>query len=76
MKEQLMQLLKRVVPGVDFTVSDTLVDDGILDSLTITTIIAEISMEFDMIIPFEELVSENFNSVDNMVELVKKVKGL
>ncbi len=74
MKEQLLNVLKEALPGIDFESSDTLVDDGILDSLAITTIIAEISMEFGINIPFDELESGNFNSVDNMLMLIKRCK--
>lgn len=72
MKEKLLTLMNEVLPGIDFTVSDTLVDDGILDSLAITTIIAEISMEFGINVPFEELESRNFNSIDNILSLIER----
>lgn len=72
MKEKLLTLMNEVLPGIDFTVSDTLVDDGILDSLAITTIIAEISMEFGINVPFEELESGNFNSIDNILSLIER----
>lgn len=72
MRERLLKLLQEVLPGVDFECSDTLVDDGILDSLMITTIIAEVGMEFGINIPFEELSSQNFNSVDAMIGLIER----
>lgn len=72
MRERLIQLLKEVLPGIDLTVSDTLVDDGILDSLAITSIIAEVSMEFGINIPFDELESKNFNSIDSMTALIER----
>ena len=56
MREAVLNLLQKALPGIDFSVSDSLVDDGILDSLAITTIIAEISMEYGIEIPFEELI--------------------
>lgn len=72
MKERILALLQKTLPDIDFSMSDTLVDDGILDSFAIISIMAEISMEFGIMIPFEELESRNFNSVDNMAELVEK----
>lgn len=36
MEEQVLKVLQKEYPEIDFTVSDTLVEDGVLDSLTIT----------------------------------------
>lgn len=72
MKKKLMDLLKIALPDIDFSISTTLVDDGILDSLAITTIISEISMEFEINIPFDELVTSNFNSIDSMIALIDR----
>ena len=46
MEEKILNLLSEEYPEIDFTASDELVDDGILDSLTITGIIATLTMEF------------------------------
>lgn len=70
MREKVLRLLKNAPPGINFEGSNTLVDDGILDSLAVTTIIAELTMEFGIDIPFEELESRNFNSVDAIVALI------
>lgn len=69
-QEELVVFLEDILPGIDFASSDTLVDDGIIDSLAITTIISEISMEYDINIPFEELSSKNFNSIKLISELI------
>ena len=47
-------------------------DDGILDSLTIVGIISALSMEFGVELPYEDIIPENFNSVDAMAELIEK----
>ncbi len=72
MCEKVLRLLKNALPGINFEGSNTLVDDGILDSLAVTTIIAELTMEFGIDIPFEELESRNFNSVDAIVALISR----
>ena len=53
MKEQILRLLEQDLPEIDFNASDALVDDGILDSLSITTIIATLTMEFGIEVPYE-----------------------
>lgn len=75
MKEKVMELLERECPEIDFGASAALVDDGVLDSLTLTSIIAALTMEFDITIPYEEIVEENFNSVDAMAAMVERLRG-
>jgi len=41
-------MLKKIKPNVDFENEDALVDDGILESLDIITIIAEIADKFQV----------------------------
>ena len=73
MYNKVLALLQEEYPEVDFTSSDELVDEGILDSLTLTGIIAALSMEFDIEIPYDEIVEENFNSVEAMAEMVERL---
>ena len=74
MEEKILSLLTEEFPEVDFTASDALVDDGILDSLTITGIIAALTMEFGITIPYEEIVEENFNSIAGLAAMVNKLR--
>ncbi len=74
MEEQILALLKEELPEIDFESSDALVDDGILDSLSLTTIIGLLSMEFDIEIPYEEIIEENFNSVSGMAKMVERLQ--
>lgn len=71
-EDRVLKVLEQAAPGIDFTVSETLVDDGILDSITIVSVIAGISMEFNIMIPFDDLESSNFNSVGRITDLVKR----
>ena len=72
MKERLLELLREENGDIDFESSEELVDDGLLDSLTLAGIISAISMEFDVMLPYEEIIPENFNSVDAMAALIQK----
>ena len=75
MEEKILELLTEEYPDVDFQASDALVDDGILDSLTITGIIATLTMEFGITIPYEENIEENFNSIAGLAAMVTKLQG-
>jgi acyl carrier protein len=72
-KETLIRILSDLHPDVDFETNESLIDDGVLDSLDIVTIISEISAELDITIPPEEIVPENFNSAAALAELLAKL---
>ena len=70
---ELLEILENLHPEVDFETCTTLIDDRILDSFDIITIISEINEEFDVVIPAEEIVPENFNSAQALHELVTRL---
>ena len=70
---ELLEILENLHPEVDFETCTTLIDDKILDSFDIITIMSEINEEFDVVIPAEEIIPENFNSVQALYELVTKL---
>lgn len=74
MEEKILGLLQTELPEVDFVSSDALVDDGILDSLSLTSIIATLTMEFGITIPYEEIKEENFNSIAAMAQMVQRLQ--
>ena len=71
--EKLIERLASLHPEVDFENNDSLIDDGILDSLDIVTLVTEINAEFDVTIPAEEIVPENFNSAKALMELITRL---
>ena len=71
--EKLIAILSSLHPDVDFESNDSLIDDGILDSLDIVTLVTEINATFDVIIPAEEVVPENFNSAEALMELIERL---
>ena len=71
---ELLEILENLHPEVDFDTCTTLIDDKILDSFDIITIISEINEEFNVVIPAEEIVPENFNSAQALYALVKKLE--
>ena len=75
MKDQLLALLNENFPEIDFTASDALVDDGILESIVLVDIISTISMELGIMIPYEDIVPGNFNSVDAMAAMLERLKA-
>ena len=71
--EKLLKILSDLHPEIDFENNDSLIDDGILDSLDIVSLVTEIYATFDVPIPAEELVPENFNSAEALMALITKI---
>lgn len=71
--EKLIEIMQELHPDVDFETCKSLVDDGILDSLDIVTLITDINDAFDVSIPAEEILPENFNSAAALWELIERL---
>lgn len=71
--EELLEILAEIKPGVDFKSETALVDDGILDSLDIISIISEVSDEYDVKISPEKITPENFNSAAAIMNLIDEL---
>ena len=71
--EALLEILEELHPDVDFENCETLIDDKILDSFDIITVISEISAEYDIAIPAEEIIPENFNSAKALYALITRL---
>ena len=74
MRETIIEILKDIRSDIDFENATALIDDGHLESLDIVAIVGEFNEEFDVEISVEDLVPENFNTVDAMVELISKAQ--
>lgn len=73
--EELMELLAALKPEIDFETEKELIDDGLLESFDIITLIAEIEDQFGIEIPAEEIVPENFNSAEDIWNLCERIRG-
>ena len=76
MKEKLLALLEDVRPDVDFEKEKLLIDDSILDSFDIITIVQEMNEAFDIDIDVDLLEPENFNTIEAMMELIEKLQAI
>jgi len=72
--DTLLEILRDLHPDVDFTKEDKLIDDMILDSFDIVTLISEISEEFDVTITAENIIPENFNSAQALYDLICRLE--
>lgn len=72
--EDLIEILNELHPEVDYETCTTLIDDKILDSFDIVSIITEVTEAFDVQIPASEIVPENFNSAEALWELIRRLQ--
>jgi len=72
--EQLLKILTDLHSDIDFESHTSLIDDKVLDSFDIIAIVAEISDEFDVQIPADKIVPENFNSAAAMLNLIESLE--
>ena len=68
------EILQELKPGVDFEGSTTLIAARVIDSLTMVALVAELEDEYDIEVPPVEIVADNFNSVEAMEMLVRRLR--
>lgn len=73
--EKLLRILEESCPGIDVRGSDRLIDDEILTSLDVVVLVGELNDAFGVSITVDDLVPENFNSVQAMYELICRLGG-
>ena len=70
MKNQVIDILEDINPGVDHEARVDLVDSRCIDSLTMIAFVA-----FDVEIPPVEIVPDNFNSVEAVCSLMARLQA-
>ena len=76
MNEKIKEILVGVKKDTESHLDDAkLVSDGILDSLDIMNLIMELESEFDIEIDPEDVLSDNFESVEAILALVEKCRN-
>lgn len=70
---EVMEILMDLRPDVDFEKEKALVDNEILDSFDIISLVQELDEEFDITIKPADLIPDNFNSVEAICALVEKL---
>ena len=72
--EEIVKILEQIKPGVDFNTEENLIEEEILDSFDIVTLVAKLNEEFDVEITPADLIPENFNSAQKIYELVTRLE--
>lgn len=72
-REELLEILEDLHPDIDFESEDSLIDDKLLDSFDVVTLVTELDSAFDVEITAADMVPENFNSLGAMVEMIERM---
>ena len=60
---QLIEILNEIRPGKDFAGANHFFEQGILDSLDLTTLVSALEAQYAIFIDVDEMSAENFRSV-------------
>jgi acyl carrier protein len=72
--EELIRILEEIQPGIDYENCNTLIDDRMLDSFDILTLVSEIEDEFEVEIDPTQIIAANSNSAENLWSLINDLK--
>ena len=75
-RESISNIMKEIKPTKDLEAIQNIVEGGYIDSFELMSLIASISEIFQIEISIDDIVPENFNSLDAISNMVDKlVKG-
>ena len=72
--EELMEILEDIRDDVDFSTETSVIDEKILSSFDILSIISEISAAFGIRLSAGEVRPENFNSAQAMWAMITRLR--
>ena len=73
--EELLEILENINPDVDYETCDTLIDDHLLDSFAILSLISDIEDTFDVSVLPGEIVTANFNSAKAIWAMIQTMQA-
>ena len=73
MEQKIIEILKKMHPDADVAGGIALVDEGILDSLDIVTLVTELNATFGVRIPALEILPDNFNSAAAIAAMIERL---
>lgn len=72
MVDRLLAILEEIRPEHDFTNSRNFIEEGLLDSFDIVTLVAALEEEFDISIDGEDVTPENFQNIKTLQLLLQR----
>ncbi len=72
--EELLDILNELHPDVDFETREHLIDDGVLDSFDIVSLVSEIGEVFGVTVTGKDIIPENFNSAAALYAMIQRLE--
>jgi acyl carrier protein len=60
---ELVSILTELRPGKDFSAAKNFFDEGLLDSLDLTTLVSALESRYGVFVDVDEMIPENFQSL-------------
>ncbi len=73
--EKLKEILDKILESVTYDNTMLLLTDGIIDSIALVELVAEIETQFQAEIPLDELIPENFDTIDRIWNMIQRIKN-
>ena len=73
--EELLDILNEIDDSIDYENEKALIDDHLLDSFSIITLVSELEDHFDIEIDAAEMTPENFNSAQALWAMICRLQG-
>ena len=70
--KKIIEFLQELRPEFDFATSEDYIEDGMLDSFDVVSLVSMMDKEYGISIKGREIVPENFSSLDKIQALVKR----
>lgn len=71
---ELLEILNEIDDTIDYETETGLIDDHLLDSFAIISLVSELEDAFDISIDAAEMTPENFNSAENLWKMVERLQ--
>ena len=72
--EKIIEIIKGLKPGVVVDENTRLLDDHVIDSLAMISLVSELDDEFDVEISAKDIVPENFATVGAIQNLIDRLE--
>lgn len=75
MNNKIIKILNNLRPEFDFTQNVNFIEEGMLDSFDVVSLVSELEEKMDVIIDGEDILPENFSSIESIEALINKSRN-
>ena len=73
--EEIIKILEGYNEEIDFSTATGIIDDDLIDSIDVTSLITELENTFNISIGMEDIIPDNFNTVDAIWKMILRLQG-